>query len=77
LINTSRAEMIEEGMLQSKAENFSGIGLNIFRQPLENGRIYYKPHIAGLTNEASRRMRDTIIEEIRSLTGETEIKKNK
>ena len=73
LINTSRAEIIEEGLLQNNLVNdFSGLGLDVFREKevLENGRIYYTPHIAGLTQEASRRMRDKVIEEIQEVSEE-------
>lgn len=70
LINTSRSEIVADAIYNriSEGEVFDAAGLDVYPSnlPDEAGdRIYFTPHTAGITQEASRRMRDEVIRKIK------------
>lgn len=71
LIDTSRTEIVEESVLEDLGENsaFNSAGLDVYPKDLPNNsdsRIIFTPHIAGLTQESSRRMRDELVSKLSS-----------
>lgn len=69
LVNTARAELVEKGLLHNLGdiEVFNAAALDVSRESEEYGRrVITTPHVAGLTQEATRRMRDALVQNIRS-----------
>lgn len=70
LINTSRAEIVEEGALEAgfRSGAIWACGLDVYRErelpALRDERVLISPHIAGLSLESTRRMRQELIKRI-------------
>jgi D-3-phosphoglycerate dehydrogenase len=71
LINTSRSGIVDKSMLEGLGESsvFNSAGIDVYPEDLPNNsndRMIFTPHIAGLTQESSRRMRDELVSKLSS-----------
>lgn len=69
LINTSRSDIVADDIYNQigKGEGFDAAGLDVYPSELPeqtSERIYFTPHTAGITQEASRRMREEVIQKV-------------
>lgn len=69
LINTSRAEIVAPAVLERIEDGwvFDAAGLDVYPEGFpdhDTGRIYFTPHTAGITQEATRRMREEVVAKI-------------
>ncbi|PSQ02265.1 hypothetical protein BRC92_08980 [Halobacteriales archaeon QS_4_69_31] len=67
LVNTARAGIVDPAVLDRVGEGFvfDAAGLDVYPEdPPERERVYYTPHTAGVTREATARMRRELVENL-------------
>ena len=68
LVNTSRADIVGDEVYNRVGDGaFNTAGLDVFPEDLPSettDRVYFTPHTAGVTQEASDRMRDEVLRKL-------------